>query len=301
MSRRGRALGFLARGAARRGRGARDRRRLRPAASSAATASCARSWSPPANCGPGRRSTPRSRPSSSRYGGYRFASCRPGALAAPGEALGLVPRSRSGRLLSAGVAAAPAALGRRQGPAWATAGGRWRSPSAAPAPSRRSARSRSARGSTSSSPPNRRAPATAAPTSPRRRCRCWRWPGRRRRAGGSRRDPGPDPRAGAAADRRRELRPPRHRAPEAADGRRASATSPSWRSPCASGWSSVAGPSGGGRAAGGRPRRLGPRPRRGARRGLPGSRARRSSSGSSATASASGRWRCCSPTPPWRR
>ena len=60
-------------------------------ASSAATASCARCWSPATSCGRERRSTPRSPPRSSRCGGCPSASRRRARLAGAAEALGLAP------------------------------------------------------------------------------------------------------------------------------------------------------------------------------------------------------------------
>ena len=128
-------------------------------------------------------------------------------------------------------------------------------------------------------------------------------PGRRRSGRDRRRDPRPDPAAGAAPDRRRELRPP---GDDPAWGLRwapGSGTSPT----LAGGAAGPAGRAPPRRGGSGRERRRRPRRRRSrARRRAGGAArptptARRSPPGSSATASGSARSRCCSPTPRSRR
>ena len=153
---------------------------------------------------------------------------------------------------------------------------------------------------------NRPAPGRAAPTSPPRRCRCWRW-------GRAPTEPAPGGAAAAtlgltraqalrliAAEsfaRKLTLLPAR-----LSDGRRASGTWPSWRARCAPAWSSGAAPR---RRRGARPaatcaRRCASWSTRRRRCSAPPT-ARRSRRGSSATASASARSRTCSPIPRSRR
>ena len=306
VSRRGRALAFVARGPG----SPPSRQRRSPTAtapaSPAATASCGRSWSPRrARAGPGDRPRRGAAALELRRVPARFVP--PGALRNPGR--GDRPGAGGGdpgRLLPARLAAAAAAGA--TGPARlgsGAVGGRSRSRSAAPTRCWWPAPSRSGRGSTWWSRPNRAAPAPAAPTSPPRRCRCWRWGraakgrGRRTRGGDAR----PDPRPGAAADRRRELRPPGD--PAAAglsDGGARAERRRAGRGTAAAPGRAPSRRGGRGRASGG--------DLRDAVRELvdeeavllgAGDRGRAGRRGSSATASASARSRCCSPTRAWRR
>ncbi len=227
-------------------------------------------------------------------------SCRRGRCGRRPRRSGLVPTAAiPAGCLPGRLAAAPAA-GRRRRDAGRSgaAGSRSRSRSAAPTRCWSAAARAGGHGRRRRHHRTDRRRRRAAPTSPRRRCRCWLCaPARRRRAEGiAAATLGLTRQPGAAADRRRELRPPgdpaaeglrmgarernvaelaatlrarlvERRRAEAAAGRRGR---PTCARPCAS-WSRR----GGGAA--------------------PAPIARRSRHGSSATASASGRWRICSP------
>ena len=191
-----------------------DRRRLRVAASPAATA----------RCGPWSSSTRRPAPATGRSAPARSPRALavrriperfvpPAPSASPAEALGLAPRAAlpAGSYLLAAQLRSAAARHGGAAAAWAAAAARSRSRSAAPTRCSRPGRRRS--GTTVD------VVVTGEPSGPgprphlrrrRRRCRCWRLqpgPRRLRSRGGGGGDAGADQAAGAAADRRRELRP----------------------------------------------------------------------------------------------
>ncbi len=213
MSRRGRALVFLAPGDRGGRRGGGDRRRIRIEGRRAATDRCARSWSLDSSLRRGRRldSARAGEVLTVRRVPERFVP--PGALAAPAEAAGLVAAAAlpAGSYLQASQLRAAGGRAPRRARRSAAAGDRSRSRSAAadalllggasPAgakvdvvvttePTRRRHRAhlrRRAPGAACS----RSAPAPKAPN----------------RAELGRRDPRPDQAPGPAADRRRELCP----------------------------------------------------------------------------------------------